>query len=256
MAPLQHTTCGLLALIVGAALCASAPAHAQQTSPTSEPMAGIVGKVIDRQSRSPVGGAQTALLGTRRQSASDSAGRFTHAGLAAGTYVLQVRAIGYGAASWVVELEDSQVLELIFELTPTGYMLAPVTVEGRPTLWQQRIQEFERRRREHRGVFITAEQIKTAHAATVGDLLRNVPGVRVVCRAGNCVVQMSRSARGSCRPDWVVDGFPATRSATPQLPTVGIVAMEIYRSASETPTELLKSESMCGVIAIWTMSGT
>ena len=219
-------------------------------------MAGIVGKVIDQQSRSPVGRAQTALLGTRRQSASDSAGRFTHAGLAAGSYVLQVRAIGYSSAQWVVELEDRQVLEMVFELAPIAFILDPMTVEGRLTLSQQRMQEFERRRREDRGVFITAEQIKAAHAPTVGDLLRNVPGVRLVCRAGTCVVQMSRSARGYCRPDWVVDGFPASQSGTSQLPTVGIVAMEIYRSASETPADLLKTDSMCGVIAIWTMSGT
>jgi outer membrane cobalamin receptor len=148
------------------------------------------------------------------------------------------------------------MVDQVFALMPAGYVLNPVTVEGRPTLSQRRMQEFERRRQEHRGVFVTAEQIQAAHASTVGDVLRNVPGVHLVCRAGGCVVQMSRSASGYCRPDWVVDGFPANQSGTSQLPTVGIVAIEIYRSPSETPTELLKADSVCGVIAIWTMSGT
>jgi hypothetical protein len=66
---------------------------------------------------------------------------------------------------------------------------------------------------------------------------------------------MTRGARGVCAADWVIDGMPATMSATPALPVVGVVAVEIYRSPSEAPAEFLKGDSQCGVIAIWTKSG-
>ncbi|HEV8265807.1 MAG TPA: carboxypeptidase regulatory-like domain-containing protein [Gemmatimonadales bacterium] len=220
-----------------------------------EPTGGIVGRVIDQQSRHPVGGARVALLGTARRSDSDTSGRFTQAGLASGTYLLEVRAIGYGVTSWVIRLGDGEVLDYVFELAPLGYELDPVVVEAHPTFAQRRMQEFELRRRGGRGAFITEAQIKTSKAATLVELLRNVSGVRVSCRSGGCVVRMTRAARGECVPDWVVDGFPATQSATPHLPTIGVVAIEIYRSPSETPAEFLKSDSQCGVIAIWTKSG-
>src|SRR5947199_118351 len=111
------------------------------------------------------------------------------------------------------------------------------------------------RRRSGRGIFITHEQIEASHAATMADLLRGVPGVRLNCRSGVCNAQMTRTAHGVCNADWVIDGAPASISSTPHLPVVGIVAVEIYRSPNEAPAEFLKADSQCGVIAIWTKSG-
>jgi hypothetical protein len=244
----QSSRC-VLALELVAAVASSG------TTQIPQPTAGIIGRIVDQQSQAPVGGARVALLGTPRRTGSDSAGRFTEAGLVAGTYLLEVRAIGYGVTSWVVRLGESEVLDQVFELTPLGFDLDPVTVEGRPTFAQRRLQEFEQRRRSGRGVFITAAQIEASNASSIADVLRDIPGVLVVCRGGGCAVQMTRTARGTCRPDWIVDGFPATQSATPHLPTVGITGVEIYRSASETPTEFLKADSECGVIILWTKSG-
>jgi hypothetical protein len=219
------------------------------------PSGGIIGKVLDQQSQLPLNGATVSLLGTRIQTATDSAGRFTHAGLAGGTYLLEVRAIGYGVTSWLLRLRDGEVVDYIFEVAPLGVDIDPIVIEGRQSFAGRRLREFEERRRGGRGVFITEDQIQTRNAATMADLLRGVPGVRLNCRSGNCTAQMTRGARGVCAADWVIDGMPATMSATPALPTVGIVAVEIYRSPGEAPAEFLKSDSQCGVIAIWTKSG-
>jgi iron complex outermembrane receptor protein len=220
--------------------------------------ARIIGRLVDQQTRAPVQGARVTLLGTRFQTGTDSAGEFTQAGLTAGAYFLEIRALGYGAGSWLVRLGDGETIDTIFELYPLGYELDPVVVTARPTLAQRRLEEFERRSRERHGVFITAEQIETNNATTLMDVLRNVPGVRIMCTTRGCQVRMTRSARGGgggCQPDWVMDGLPATFSSTPSMSTVGIVGIEIYRSLSETPSEFLKSDSQCGVIAIWTKSG-
>jgi hypothetical protein len=215
----------------------------------------ISGQVLDQQSRAPVGGAAVNLVGMRLRTSTDSAGRFNQSSLVAGTYILEVRAIGYGVTSWVVRLNEGEVVDYVFELVPIGVDLNPVVVEGQPGYFQRRMQEFEERRRAGRGIFITYEQIAASHAATVADLLRGVPGVRLSCRSGVCSAQMIRTARGVCAADWVIDGMPANLSATPHLPAVGIVAVEIYRSPSEAPAEFLKADSDCGVIAIWTKSG-
>src|SRR5262245_36981086 len=219
------------------------------------PSGGIIGKVIDQQTQLPLIGATVSLLGTRLQAATDSGGRFTHAGLSAGTYLLEVRAIGYGVTSWLLRLKDAEVVDYVFEVAPLGVELEPVVVAARPSFSGRRLREFEERRKSGRGVFITEEQIKTTNAATMADLLRAIPGVRLNCRSGNCTAQMTRGARGICAADWVVDGLPATMSSSPSMPVVGIVAVEIYRSPGEVPSEFLKSDSQCGVIAIWTKSG-
>jgi len=231
------------------------PAEAQAHGHAITPTGGIGGQVVDQVSREPVRGATVNLIGTRLHTATDTAGRFSHASLGAGTYILEVRAIGYGVTSWVLRLANGQVVDYVFEVSPIDVELDPIVVEGRPGYFQRRMQEFEERRRAGRGIFITHSQIETSHAATMADLLRGVPGVRLSCRSGICTAQMTRSAHGICAADWVVDGMPASVSSTPHLPVVGIVAVEIYRSPSEAPAEFLKADSQCGVIAIWTKSG-
>ena len=249
MAPRLHPSRLLLTLGMSVTLAGAAPTQG------SNPSAGIVGRIIDQTSHSPISGARVALLGTPRRTNTDSSGRFTQAALPSGIYLIEVRAIGYGVSSWVVRLDSGVVLDHEFEMEPSAYQVDPIVVEARPTFSQQRLLDFEQRRQGGRGVFVTERQIKDSKAASLVDVLRGLPGVRVACRAGGCVVEMTRAARGTCRPDWVMDGFPATQSSTPHLPTIGVVGIEIYRTVSETPAQFLKSDSQCGVIVIWTKSG-
>jgi hypothetical protein len=238
----------------GVAVQAQAQAHGPPALPAPT-HGGIAGQVVDQQSRAPVSGANVNLIGTRLRTATDSAGRFSQTRLSAGTYILEVRAIGYGVTSWVLRLSDGETVDYVFELEPLGVDLEPIVVEGQLGYFQRRMQEFEERRRAGRGIFITAQQIEASHAATMADVLRAVPGVRLNCRSGVCNAQMTRTAHGVCNADWVIDGAPASISSTPHLPVVGIVAVEIYRSPNEAPAEFLKADSQCGVIAIWTKSG-
>jgi Carboxypeptidase regulatory-like domain len=224
--------------------------------PAQQGTAAIIGRLVDRQSREPVRGAAVALLGVRKDLASDSAGQFTHEGLASGTYVMQVRAIGYSAASWIVELGVGEVRAEVFELERLAYTLDPVTVERRPNFAEARMQEFERRRASGRGHFITETEIQQANPRSLADLFRNVPGVRMQCRGsmGGCTVRMARAPR-ECKPDFVVDGFAATNATSFDMPTIGIIGIEIYRTLSETPLQFLRADNQCGTIVIWTRSG-
>ncbi len=216
----------------------------------------IIGRLVDRQSHGPVRGARIALLGTPVGFASDSEGRFARDSLRPGDYLLQVRAIGYAVAAWPLQLGDGEVLHHDFELEPLPVQLDPVLVERQPRFAEQRRREFERRQAEGRGYFITEEQIRQASADMLSDLFRNVPGVRIQCRgsAAGCIVRMARAAR-ECRPDFIVDGFPATYSTSLDMPTTGIIGVEIYRTLSETPLEFVRSNGQCGTIVIWTRSG-
>ncbi len=221
--------------------------------------ATIAGQLINRQSREPVGRARIGLLGVlgaKSESASDSSGRFTQGGLASGTYVLQVRAIGYSAASWIIDLAEGEVHSDVYELEPLPVELDPLEVAQRLSFGEVRRAEFERRREAGRGYFVTEEDIKRENPRSLGDLLRHVPGVRILCRGSvaGCTVRMARAPR-ECRPDYVVDGFEASNATSLDMPTVGIVGIEIYRTLSETPLQFLRTDNQCGTIVIWTRSG-
>jgi hypothetical protein len=210
---------------------------------------------MDHESHTPIRGARIAFLGASRALASDSEGRFARDSLGAGSYVLQARALGYVGATWVLEVAAGQVVDRVFELERVPVQLDPVEVVRPPSFAAQRQEEFERRRTRGRGYFITEAQIEATHPRALSDLLRNVPGVRLVCRgASGCTARMARAPL-ECRPDFVLDGFAATYSTSLDMPTVGIIGIEVYRTLSETPLEFLKTDNMCGTIVIWTRSG-
>ena len=229
------------------------PLHVATRTPPAT--ATLVGRVLDHQSQKPVAAARVVLLGTSYQTGVDADGRFQKEALAAGTYVVEVRAPGYAAGSWVLPLKDGEVRSQDFELEPLAVELDPVAVERQATLAQQRAREFEVRRAAGRGYFITDDKIEQTRPRTLGDLFRTVPGVRLVCRGtSNCAVRMARTPR-ECKPDFVVDGFEASNSTSLDMPTVGIIGVEIYRTLSETPLQFLRTDNQCGTIVIWTQSG-
>jgi hypothetical protein len=227
----------------------SGPALVAQTG-----TATIAGQLVDGQSRAPVGGARVGLLGAARELVSDSTGRFSHAGLTAGTYVVQVRAIGYSAASWIVELREGEVHNEVFQLQPLPYVLDTVRIERPPSFAEARRRAFDLRRASGRGYFITLAQIEAQQPRSLADLLRNVPGVRMTCRgSGRCTVRMARGP-DQCNPEYVLDGFPATNSTSLDMSPAGIIGIEVYSALSETPIQFLRADNTCGTIVIWTRS--
>ena len=243
----------LCLLAIGGGSAATAPGLARTQGPPA--MAAISGRVIDRITRLPITGAHVLLLGTAHDTASDSVGRFSHPALTSGTYLLQIRAVGYSMTTWVLRLRTDEHVDQEFPIASLALGMDTVTAVGRPGVMEQRMREFERRRHEGRGAFITEADIQRENATTVGDVLRTAAGVRMLCNSTGCAVRMTRAARGACKPDFYVDGFPSAFATTGGLRTVGVVGIEIYRSLSETPPEFLKAGATCGVIVIWTRSG-
>jgi len=103
---------------------------------------------------------------------------------------------------------------------------------------------------------VTEEEIERESPRSLADLLRHVPGVRLQCRGSmtGCTVRMARAPR-ECRPDFVVDGFEASNATSLDMPTIGIIGIEIYRTLSETPLQFLRADNQCGTVVIWTRSG-
>ena len=245
---MPHGSDGLGAFLYSVALViGGATAGRGQTT------AALRGQVIDQQSRLPLSGARVALSKTSTPRVTSADGRFAFDSLTPGTYLLAIHAIGYQATARVVRLNAGDRLDQELDVAPSVVTLDPVVVPGRAGFEERRRTEFEQRRRSGRGHFIVEADIKAANAATLGDLLRNVPGVQLICRNEGCLVRMSRSP--TCPVEFFMDGHPATFATSVHLPVVGITGIEIYRDQNETPPEFLKADNGCGVIAIWTKAG-
>ena len=226
------------ALSCVAALGAPVGARAQQGT------ASIVGRLVSRGTRAPIEGAAVVLVSTGATATSDRDGGFRFGELVPGDHRLEVRAIGYAKSVWLVSLAPGEQARE-FELEVLKYELPGVVVEAHGSL-----AEFERRRAGGMGFFFTRQEIERRHARTLGELMRGVPGVQTTCGRGSCGIVMSRSARG-CRPEYYLDGFPASFSVGPDFPVTGLYGIEVYRTASEAPSDFRKPELRCGVILLW-----
>lgn len=201
--------------------------------------------------RLPIEGARISVLGTSLAASSDSGGRFDVLGVPAGVRVIQIRAIGYAVASWMVELGEGQQLRQVFELEGNAVVVDSITVTTREAGWRSEA-GFEQRRRAGIGFFFTREDIQRRRTSTVGDLVRTVPGLISSCRSRSCVILMTQGTR-PCAPDYFLDGYPATLATGPSFPMNQIRGVEIYRSRFEVPAEFTRPNQLCGVIAIWTI---
>ena len=234
---------GLWLGLLGGLLAAPHRTHAQSS-------AGFAGQLVDRTSRQPLEGAAITVLGTPVLLRSSPTGQFTQVGLKPGVYVMQARALGYAPGTWVIELAERETLTVFIELDAAPIALPGVTVEAQTA--QRGMVGFNLRRAAGRGIYVTEDDITRANAARLSDLLRNVSGVRLICRFSGCRVRM---ARNDCQPDFFLDGLSANNSTTLEMPVVGITGIEIYRTITETPVDFLRGNNNCGTIAIWTKSG-
>ena len=234
---------GLWLGLLGGLLAAPHRTHAQSS-------AGFAGQLVDRTSRQPLEGAAITVLGTPVLLRSSPTGQFTQVGLKPGVYVMQARALGYAPGTWVIELAERETLTVFIELDAAPIALPGVTVEAQTA--QRGMVGFNLRRAAGRGIYVTEDDITRANAARLSDLLRNVSGVRLICRFNGCRIRM---ARNDCQADFFLDGYSANNSTTLEMPVVGITGIEIYRTITETPVDFLRGNNNCGTIAIWTKSG-
>ena len=125
----------------------------------------------------------------------------------------------------------------------------PVALEG-----------FYARRERGWGLYLDRPEIEAKSPVWFTDILLNEPGVRVVAEGGNRfrieMVGRVSLGGGPCPPTYYLNGFKyrvdPDLGINRELSANDVQAVEVYRSASETPAEFLDSVSRCGVVVIWT----
>ena len=200
-----------------------------------------------------IAGAQVGVVGFAGRAVSDDQGHFTLRTPSRSTLHITVRRLGFmpAALDWVPATDPSP---LEVRLTEIAHSLAVVEVREHREPYDGRLAGFNARRLRKVGYFVTRSDIERKNGFNLTDVMRSVPGARVITMRG--ALGKTVLLRGStCPPLVFVDGFPA--SAGPfDLDMINIKTVEgveVYSGAASIPLEFIGPRGLeqCGVIAIW-----
>jgi hypothetical protein len=118
------------------------------------------------------------------------------------------------------------------------------------------LDQFDRRRSSNRGTFITRADIVRKGARTGTDIVRTVPGIRLVPSRrganGYQVVMVRGAGAGQCLPTMFYHNTPYSGTLD-DFSADDVEALEVYVGVSEIPAELDKNgRGICGAIVVWT----
>jgi outer membrane receptor for ferrienterochelin and colicin len=157
-----------------------------------------------------------------------------------------------------VDLASNQTRSVDVTLSERAEVLDQVTVYGKAS--RRRIDYtgfLERRKSAGSGHFITRADIAALRPVDLADILRRVPGLRLVPTSYfDYTILSSRGAStnpsGTCQPLIFVDGARLTddTALNGMLRPGDIAAIEVYAGLAGTPPQY--SGGDCGSILIWT----
>ena len=241
------------------AVCAAVRLVGAQQSPADTARrdslpAVLIGHVVDSTGTGLPGAEITLVKSDKFRTVSGDSGVFRIAGLPAGTDVFNVRRIGYESASFTAVLKPGRTHRATMTLSASAQTLPAVAIADTATQTHW-LDQFERRRSGNRGTFITRDQIVHSGARSGTDILRTVPGVRLVPLrrgVGYQVVMNRGSGARTCTPSTFVHGLPYSGTLD-DFNADDIEALEVYLGVSEIPPEFDKiGRGVCGAIVIWT----
>ena len=225
--------------------------HAQAPDSTSS----VRGWVVQHETGAPLVGAAVTLasaqegLSATGSVVSGEAGFFGFPSVPPGLYRISVTLLGYSSSSDTVRVVGAADVEITFPLAVEPVDLEPVVVvvRRRPV---GPLEGFERRRAMQRGVFLDRDEIDATNASEFTDLVRNIPGARLVPTATGSDLYF----RGGCTPDLFLDGahIGSTSNIDAFLRLEDLEAVEVYRGP-EMPGEF--GNNLCGAIVAWTLRG-
>jgi hypothetical protein len=194
----------------------------------------------------PLPDARVSVFDAVGTAQTDSAGRFTLSNLPAGTQLIEVRRIGYLLGQLPVELRSGKGVSQDITLS-TIVSLDSVRI----TAQRSRYREYETRaRRSGAGRFLSERDIEKRNPNEMSDLVRMMPGFRIVGSGLDAQVVSSRGRislrQGECAANVVIDGMQHQEINLLRPSDVG--AVELYGGIGAP----MQYDSACGVVVIWT----
>lgn len=216
----------------------------------------IIASVTDGQSGQPVSDAEVRLTDINMSAKTDWSGEARIAKVGAGQHQFEIRKIGYDPLSVTLMVEGDSIGP-VFRLAKSGTSLAPVTVEGAPSTGY--LSEFETRRAQGRGKYLTAEDLEKKQNRSLVQVFASAFGGLMSTpdqdRPGHSIL-MTRRTRPRltnvdvhCGVDIYLDGSQFMDDLESIKPT-DLAGVEYYPVES-APGEYRKLTENCGVLLLW-----
>jgi TonB family protein len=174
--------------------------------------------------------------------------------VALGRVSVVARRMGFRPSARSVVTRAGTVTQLDFALMPVAQRLSAVVVAEKSEPYDARLEGFNARKDDKVGYFIERDKLDRG-SSHLTEILRTVPGVRMV-RTGRGGSFHSIRIRGAdCPPMVFLDGFPAT-SGEFDLDTVDpqtLEGVEVYATMTLVPGVFQSpgQRDRCGVVALW-----
>lgn len=239
--------------------------------------AGAVRGTVRAASGSPIAGAEVRIADSVRATSTED-GRFVVGDLPAGILRISVRAVGFTPYNANMRLSEGDTAGVDVILRPTDATRLP-EVEVTETSVSS-IPEFEERRREGFGTFVTRAQLDSFGGAPLTDVLRRKANrIQYVrhCLGGFALAshQQSMSIMAMAPPgaggykncnmpracyfqvflDGVMLYNPTAGGLPPKVDefrALNLEGVEVYRGGAQTPSRYSGSSAACGTVLLWT----
>ncbi|BAH38504.1 MAG TPA: hypothetical protein DGD08_03040 [Gemmatimonas aurantiaca] len=214
----------------------------------------------------PLNSADVTVVGTGARVVTSENGRFRMLQVPPGQYLLIVRRIGFAPTSGMIEVPARDTLRLSYVLERSNNMLDTMRIRG--TRVTMRMREFEQRRQQGVGQFVTQEEIERRGSLATADFLRYMRGVEVSQVTtqlwGGTQVYSRREGAGmsdgvgaNCAMQVLLDGIILPKNFNLDLlpPPKQIAGIEVYSGAATMPPQFGGPDRRCGAVAFWTRDG-
>lgn len=217
---------------------------------------GAISGTIKDSAGTPIPGVEIVLLQRAGAVYSDSVGVFRFANIPAGRRQLHFRRLGFAPKAVDAEISEGSTLRLAVVMEMSATVLDGMTVEE-VTRRRQLLSEFYDRMSRGFGHFVTREQIEKRNPMQLSDMMRMIPGARVVPLRGTSqsTLRFSRATGGrDCPPQYYVDGVKTWNLNIDDIIPGDVEGLEVYEGASTVPPQFNTKEgtTICGVVVIWT----
>jgi hypothetical protein len=225
-------------------------------SVSAQSVGAISGTVRD-STGTPIPGVEVVLLQLKGAVHSDSLGVFRFPSIAAGKHELHFRRLGFAPKSLDTAITEGKTLALNVVLEASATEIEGVTVEELARR-RQILADFYDRSSRGFGHFVTREDIEKRNPMNLSDMMRMIPGARLVPLrgGGQATLRFNRASMGGrdCPPQYWVDGVKAYGLNIDDIVPQDVEGIEIYEGAATVPPQFNTKEgtTICGVVVIWT----
>lgn len=240
---------------------AALPATAQEGGSTR-----LEVTVVD-SAGAPVDNATVEVAGVRGRGTTNERGVARISGVPVGNRIVQASRIGFGTTRVAVDFLAGQPSTRTITLVPEAIAVRGVSATAERQNQSLALRGFYTRQRREQGTFIDADRIAEIHPMRTVDLFRRVRGFYVgVDRRGYFYIENSRGAANmstNCAtPLFFLDGvlIPGRTSnredvlsfITPE----SLAGIEAYAGPATIPPQYNVTGSACGVILLWSKTGS